>query len=505
MKSNNTRFDELSHLKKQLAHNEKKIAELQLGNLFLNALMDSINEEIMLVDEDHVIKEVNIAFMSRYGLKKDDIIGRKCYEVKALSGSPCHAQDDSCPLNIAKKTRDRVEMAYSQRDEMGSEKEINLTMYPLKSENGEIRYYFEIARDVTDYKGLIRRLQASEKRFRAILDTATDAILSIDEDNRIILFNNAAERIFGYNRGEILGKSLNMLIPSHYGDHHRFIQRYLRDRTSEIIGKTISLSALRKNGEEFPVELGLSFLDMGGTVTFTSLIRDVSEQRRLEKKLLQTERLAAVGHSVAYVAHELKNPLMIIGGFSSQIRKSLMDEKDLNKLDMILDEVRRLEHLVAELGDFTRALKLVKRSADINSVMKDVVKIMTAVYSADLFGFNESLSDEIGEIECDPDKLKQVFINIISNGFEAMDDGGFITIITEKAPSGIYIRISDEGPGIPELDLQHIFEPFYTTREKGSGLGLPISYRIIQAHDGDISAISRPGEGTTFIIWLPSK
>jgi len=111
----------------------------------------------------------------------------------------------------------------------------------------------------------------------------------------------------------------------------------------------------------------------------------------------------------------------------------------------------------------------------------------------------------VREISCDPDKLKQVFINIISNGFEAMADGGFITVSSKRVADGIEIRITDAGVGIPEESLAHIFEPFYTTRERGSGLGLPISYKIIEAHDGDISAMSEPGRGTTFIIRLPER
>jgi signal transduction histidine kinase len=115
------------------------------------------------------------------------------------------------------------------------------------------------------------------------------------------------------------------------------------------------------------------------------------------------------------------------------------------------------------------------------------------------------LSEDVEEIECDPDKLKQVFINIISNGIEAMKSGGSIYISTEIIPNGVEIRITDEGAGINQDKLQNLFEPFYTTREHGWGLGLPISYKLIEAHNGDIWAVSAPGKGTTFIIQLPSS
>jgi two-component system sensor kinase FixL len=384
-------------------------------------------------------------------------------------------------------------------------KELVLIMYPIKARDNKIDYFVEIVRDETEYRSVIRRLRASEERFRTILDTATNAVLSIDEGHNIILFNNAAERIFKYTRDEILGKNLNILIPNQYGDHYQYVRRFLEKRESDLIGKTINLTALRKSGEEFPIELSLSYMEIEGRVTFTAIIRDVSDEKRLERKLLQSERLAAVGQAVAHVIHELKNPLMIIGGFTGQIRKSLSSEKDLKKLDMILEEVSRLERLVAGLGDFTKTYKLVKRQADINSVISDVIKIMSELYPQEKYGFREFLSDSVREISCDPDKLKQVFINIISNGFEAMAEGGFMTVSSTKVADGIEIRITDAGVGIPEESLAHIFEPFYTTRERGSGLGLPISYKIIEAHDGDISAMSEPGRGTTFIIRLPER
>lgn len=497
--------EQIRELQGILAQKDRQIETLKIDNLFLGTLFDGISEEILVLDPDFTIKDANKAFLKRYGMRKSEVMGKKCYEVKERSDAPCSSEEKPCPLLRAKETGERVEMTHSHMDGKGDMRELFLIMYPIRLRGKKIKYFIEIARDVTEYRTLIRELQASEKRFRAILDTATDAVLSINENHRIILFNNAAQRIFGYSREEVLGADLNLLIPPKYGDHQRHVRRFLERRESEIVGKTISLTGLRKNGEEFPIDLSLSFLEMEDGVTFTAIIRDVTEHRQLERKLLQSERLAAVGQAAAHVAHEIKNPLMIIGGFSNQISQRLRDEKDLQKLDMILEEVRRLEALVANLGDFTREYRLVKRQANINSVLKDVLEIMAGVCSPEKYEFNQFLSTEVAEINCDPDKLKQVFINIISNGIEAMTDGGAISVTTKRIPHGIEVRITDEGTGIPEEDLEHIFEPFYTTRERGSGLGLSISYKIIEAHDGDIWAVSSPGKGTSFIIQLPAR
>jgi two-component system sensor kinase FixL len=375
-------------------------------------------------------------------------------------------------------------------------------MYPVTTE-GTSRLFIEISRDVTEYQNLIKKLKSSEKKFRTMLDTATDAIISVNSEHKIVVFNNAAQRIFGYSRDEVMGKNLNMLIPPRYGEHSGFVRRFLETRDPKIMGKTLPLTAFRKNGEEFPIELGLSYHEIEKDITFTAIIRDISTQKQLEKKLLQSERLAAVGQTVAHVAHEIKNPLMIIGGFSHQIRDSLVDDKAIQKLEMILDEVSRLEKLVASLGDFTKVYSLVKRPADINSVIQDVLKIMRGIYSSGKHCFKANLAPDLEEINCDPDKLKQVFINIITNGIEAMEDGGTITVSTKKLSDSLEIWISDEGIGISEEDILHIFEPFFTTRDHGSGLGLAISYKLVEAHKGEIWADSEPGQGTTFVVRLP--
>ena len=496
---------EIKALQESLAQKEQQLKEVEVSNLFLQTLFDGINEELMVIDKDFVIEDVNRGFLDNHGLKKQAVVGRKCHEVIHQSNDPCNFGKHLCPLEEARETGERVEVTHQERQAEGETKEVIRIMYPVATGGEAPKHFVEISRDVTEYRNLIRKLHASEKKFKAILDTATDAVISIDEDHKIILFNDSAERLFGYSRDEALGRNLNLLIPPQYGDHYRFVRRFLEKREPKAMGKTLYLSALRKSGEEFPIEMGLSYHEIKGYITFTSFIKDVSSQRQLEKKLLRSERLAAVGQTVAHVVHEIKNPLMIIGGFSHQIKASLTDDKAIQKLDMILDEVGRLEKLVANLGDFTKVYSLVKRPADINSVIQDVLKIMAEIYSPEKYDFEAVLSPDVEEVNCDPDKLKQVFINIIANSIEAMEDGGTVKISTGKWYDGVEIRLSDEGIGISEDDLLRIFEPFYTTRDRGSGLGLSISYKVVEAHNGEIWANSMPGKGTTFVVRLPLK
>ncbi|RLB09514.1 MAG: hypothetical protein DRG39_07480 [Deltaproteobacteria bacterium] len=467
---------------------------------FLKYLLDIIDYRVAIVDKEMVIHYGNKRFITDYGIK--NISGKKCYEVIYGNKGPCNTPTRPCPLIKAIKTQQAVRTIHKIEDEKGV-KDILIEVYPITYDE-QCQFYAIISTQTTGYQDLINKIRTAEERFKVILDTATDAILSINKEHKIILFNNAAERIFGYSKEEIMGEDLNILVPSYYGDHSIYVKRFLKTRRPNIMGKTVMLNALRKNGEEFPIELSLSYMELNGDVTFTAIIRDVSGQKQMERKLLQSERLAAVGKAVAHVAHEIKNPLMIIGGFSQQIKNHITDEKSLKKIDMILDEVARLERLIANLGDFTKEYRLIKRPSDINSVINDVLKMMKEIYPKDRYAFVAQLSKDVPEIICDPDKLKQVFINIITNAVQAMEKGGTVTVITERWTEGVQIMIQDEGKGMSEEELLHIFEPFYTTRDSGSGLGLAISYRIVEAHKGEIKAISSPGKGTTFIIRLPS-
>jgi two-component system sensor kinase FixL len=477
---------------------------MRVSNLFFKTLFEGIHEEIMVIDKDYLIQDANRVFLDRYGLKKKEAVGKKCHAVIYGSDRPCQWEQTFCPLEKAMETGERVEVTHSRKRKGGGTKELVLIMYPVSFQGRSPQHFVEISRDMTEYGNLLRRQRASEKKFKAILDTATDAILSINEQHEIVLFNDSAQRIFGYSADEALGMNLNMLIPPKYGDHYRYVERFLETKTPRVMGKTFSLTALRKGGEEFPIELSLSFQESGEDITFTAIIRDMSAQKKMEKNLLRSERLAAVGQAVAHVAHEIKNPLMVIGGFSHQVRKSLSDDKAMQKLDMVLDEVHRLESLVANVGDFTKEYKLIKRPADINAVLRDVLKMMAELYDREKYSFKMDLSPDLRDIDCDPDKLKQVFINVIRNGIEAMEKGGTVTVASREWDQGIEIHIGDEGVGMSEEDQLHIFEPFYTTRERGAGLGLSISYKIVEAHNGRIWALSLPGEGTTFMIRLPA-
>jgi len=496
--------ENISILKSKIQELEAEIKRAKNKEELFLSILNSISEEIVFIDAEYNILDANKAFLDSLALAKNEVIGNKCYELLSKIGRPCDKDSELCPLKLALSSNKKVEVSLPQRGQGLREQYVRIA-YPINLGPSINSFIVEIHRNYGDMSTLIKALQQTEQKFFSILNSVSEAIISINQDHEIILFNRAAEKIFGYKSHEVLGQNLSIIIPPQYGDHYRFIRKFFEKPEQKSMFKNITVTALKKGGQEFPVEIGISYLQTEDEHIFTAIIRDISEKLDTEKRLLQNERFAAIGKTVAHVVHELKTPLMIIGGLSQQLLRSAPDSTTQKKLDIICEEVARLERLLIDLGDFTKEQTLVLRRADINDIIQDVIGMMIALPSSQRYHFVTKLCKSDVVIQCDPDKLKQVLINIVVNAMEAMQEGGEIEIISKRFSDHVEIAIRDYGIGIKEEDLANIFEPFYTTRERGTGLGLSISYKIVQAHCGELKAQSKLGEGTIFTISLPIR
>jgi len=220
--------------------------------------------------------------------------------------------------------------------------------------------------------------------------------------------------------------------------------------------------------------------------------------------LIHQERLAAMGHAVARVSHEVKTPLTIIGGFAHQLlRSSDQSEEARKKLEIIAGEVKRLEALLMEIADFIKTAHLNIRMSDINQVIEETLAMMLPSLRERNITPSVSLNSNIPMLPLDTDRIKQVLINVIKNAVEAISEEGRLTIQTDQDRDFVKISITDTGVGITEKSINEIFNPFFTTKKKGTGLGLAISYKIIKDHNGEIEVSSELGKGSTLIIYLP--
>jgi len=341
-----------------------------------------------------------------------------------------------------------------------------------------------------------------------ILESVTDAVVTIDEEHKVLICNRAAEEMFGYKREEIVGQDVSPIIPNpHQNIHRDYVERYLSTGIPRVIGKARECYGLRRDGSSFPVEIAYSVSKTGGHLYFTAVIRDITQRKQLEREVRFVERLADVGKSVAHVAHEIRKPLMLIGGFARQVAHcdSLKgNEKDRQKLNIVVEEVGRLEKLLNGVRLLTRpSTSSRKRPLVLNQLLDETTDLLERVMTDRHIELEIDMARGPVMIEADPDQLKQVFLNILYNAIEAIQDDGKIRISSSVAAREAEIIIADNGPGIPPELQEKIFDPFYTTKRDGTGLGLAISKNIIQDHGGSLDLQSQSGKGTAFVIRLP--
>jgi PAS domain S-box-containing protein len=338
-----------------------------------------------------------------------------------------------------------------------------------------------------------------------ILDSATDAIVTIDEEHVIVGYNRGAETIFGYTREEALGQDLKIIIPTPYKEQHQnFVRRFIATRSPHVIGKHVQLTAQRRDGSEFPMSISFSMAEIRGDLYFTGIVRDITEYKVLEERLVQAERLAAVGNTVSHIAHEIKNPLAIIGGFARQLQKTPgLDDKDQHKLNIIVEEVSRLEGMIAEMRDFVKRPTARKEPGNFEVLLDELLEMFEDTFQEQHITLKREKAPQTRLVSFDPQQMRQVLINLFKNALEAMPHGGELTLATRVQGPYLEVSIRDTGQGMTPEVKANIFQPYFTTKEKGTGLGLAISQNILEEHGGSIIADSTPGQGTTFTIRIP--
>jgi len=353
-------------------------------------------------------------------------------------------------------------------------------------------------------------MKESEMRFRSAAQSANDAIISADSFGNITFWNKAAQKMFGYMEEEMLGQPLTLLMSERYRDaYQKGIEQLRSTGESRLVGKTVELSGLRKDGSEFPFELSLASWEVGGGVFYTSIIRDLTERKRMQEQLMVTDRLTSIGELASGIAHELNNPLTSVIGFSDLLlgKKDLPDDIK-EDLVVINREAQRTAGIVRNLLTFARKHPQEKQSVDINSIIQKVLELRAYEQKVNNIQVNTQFAPDLPEIMANSFDLQQVFINIIINAEHFMIEahrGGTLTIATQREKDIIRVSFADDGPGISQENVGHVFDPFFTTKEvgKGTGLGLSICRGIITEHGGRIYAESELGKGATFIVELP--
>ncbi|MDP1759415.1 MAG: ATP-binding protein, partial [Thermodesulfovibrionales bacterium] len=274
--------------------------------------------------------------------------------------------------------------------------------------------------------------------------------------------------------------------------HHKTVQ------TMEAYIEEVADSYL---GGTFLTSVSPVFNTTGEFIGTVHVVRDITEMNNLREKLVATERMAALGEVAARVAHEIRNPLVSVGGFAKRLEKKL-DGNLKEYAGIIAREVDRLESILREILGFVKEARLMKEKVNVGELVDDMISLMqTELRERDIKVLNEK--GETPQIYVDATRIREALLNIFNNAVQALAIHGTITMKTYTEAKYAVIEISDTGPGIDEKDLPFIFNPFYTTKLSGTGLGLAITKRIIEEHKGKIEVDSAPGKGTRFRVFLP--
>jgi phosphoserine phosphatase RsbU/P len=340
---------------------------------------------------------------------------------------------------------------------------------------------------------------------KLLIHTCMDGIVANDMEGIIRTFNETAANILGYEPQEVLGKMnvKDLYAPGQLKEINSKI--HSPDYGGVGILENFETLVRQRDGTLVPIWLSARLLyENDREIGMISHSKDLRERKRMEEELLRSERLAVLGKMAAHISHEIKNPLMLIGGFARQVLKDLDQDPQKNpeKLRIIVDEVKRLEDFLVEVGSYAKFSEPQKRPGDLNALIQETCQRLEPSLRESNIELVLKLDPDLPEMQFDPGHLRQVILNIAKNGIEAMGSGGTLTIVTGREKDRVFIQISDTGTGVPPEMREKIFQPFFSSKPKGSGLGLAISQKIIDAHQGEITIDSETQKGTRVTIFL---
>ncbi|KKQ76551.1 MAG: Multi-sensor signal transduction histidine kinase [Candidatus Daviesbacteria bacterium GW2011_GWF2_38_6] len=348
-------------------------------------------------------------------------------------------------------------------------------------------------------------LVLESNKYETVIENMADGVIFINPDGRVAFCNSAAERIRNVKREDIVGKTVFEYHPTH-------LVRTLNNILDEFkSGKKDSFRRKMRVNDDYSYNTYTPVFSREGKFLGAMLLsQDLTERKRLESDLIKAERLATIGKMSARVAHEIKNPLSSISLNIELLHDELKGyegvatKEAINLLASIMAEVDRLTGVSEEYLQFARLPNLPLKARSVNAILLELTRFLREEISEDNIILTEDYEKDLPLVAVDENQMKQAFLNILKNSFEAMPDGGKLCVRTGRGHNGaVVVHITDTGIGIDEEKLEKIFDPFYTTKDIGTGLGLAVSQQIIREHGGEVHCQSAPGQGTTFAIQLP--
>lgn len=483
---------------------------------YLENILENIDGGILAIDKNGKITFFNHSAEEITGFQREEVLGKDCCQI--LKSDLC---EDTCPLKeVLDKGRTVFSYEIMVTKKTGSRVPVNISTSPLLSRNHEIIGAVENFRDLTKHKGLWGKLREERNKAQQYLNIAGVIIVAINRDGIVTLINKRGCDVLGYTEKELIGKNwYNLCVPE------RFREERKRDFDDLMAGYYSDVGdyeniIVTKAGEERMIAWHNTIIrDDGGNIVGTlSSGEDVTKRKLAEEELIRSEKMASLGQLAASVVHEVNNPLsgimiyvkLFLKKFQSGTLQSEGTDEQLMKMQK---ELERTTRIIRNLLDFARQSEPTMTPTNINKVVEAALLLVGNQISLENIHLEKKLDPELPQVLADFDKIQQVVINIMLNATQAMPDGGNLTVATsvaegirigETIKKAVRIDIADTGVGIPQENIDKLFTPFFTTKEKGKGVGLGLSvvHGIIDKHKGKIEVASTPNEGTTFSIYL---
>ena len=468
------------------------------------AIVESAGAAIVSADMQGLVTSWNTGAERLYGWKWEEAIGRPLASLVAVD------EAEEAPAWRLLRPGDMVEVREVQRRcKDGILLSVALTLSPILGEAGELVGVSEVSQDLTERK-------QAEERFRLAVEAAPNAMIMVDGQGRVVLANHQAEQLFGYGREELLGSSVEVLVPEDQRqDHPLQRERFLAAPAPRHMGDGSELAARRKDGGEVPVEIGLTPVQTGeGRFVLASIV-DVTERQRTEQQLKsQAEELArsnAELEKFAYVtSHDLQEPIRMVSSFCQLLRREYgerLDERGGRWLGFAVEGAERMQRLVEDLLDYSRVQTRPREleSTDLRQVVEEALRNLDPA--------GEEARIDVGPlpaIVADHSQMLRLFQNLLANALKFRSQRPLeISISAQKEGDGWLLRVADNGIGIPPAHSERIFELFKRLhpreRYPGTGIGLAMCRTIVQRHGGRIWVESTPGQGSTFLVFMPSN
>jgi PAS domain S-box-containing protein len=483
---------------------------------FLDNILQSMEAGVITIDKNSRITSFNRSAEEITGFKREEVMGKECCEI--LKSELC---SDFCPLEEVLETGEPVynyEIKFTNK--AGDEVPVNITASPLRTSNNEIIGIVENFRDLTRHKGLWGRLREERNKAQLYLNIAGVIIIAINEEGIVSLINKKGCTVLGYEEDEIIGKNwFDLCVPEDVREERKkTFKKVMAGEQQEV--EDYENIIITKTGEERIIAWhNTTLVDEHGHIFGTlSSGEDITKRKQTEEELIQSEKMVSLGQLAASVVHEVNNPLAGIMVYVKLLQKKFKEnniqaestEKQLQKIEQELDRTTRI---IRNLLTFARQSEPSMNPVEVNKVIDAALFLVGNQINLEHVQLEKNLETDLPLVFADFDKIQQVLINIILNATQAMPDGGILTITTSVAKDvklgdawtdAVRIDIQDTGIGIPKENLNKLFTPFFTTKEKGKGVGLGLSvvHGIIGKHKGKIDVESEINVGTTFSIYL---